>query len=150
MNDKADILISLKPKHASNVFAGKKTVELRKRRPNVEPGTKIWIYATAPIAALKGYARLEHIVTATPKEIWASYGSETGISEDEFYSYFSNSEFAHALVLSTATALKHPILLKQMREMVSGFQPPQFFCRLNGAASEMRLHSRKFIPLRVA
>jgi hypothetical protein len=49
-----EILISLKPKHAAHIFEGEKTVELRKRRPNIKPGTRIWIYATSPTAAIKG------------------------------------------------------------------------------------------------
>lgn len=149
MTDSADILISLKPKHAAHIFSGEKTVELRKRKPNVEPGTKIWIYATAPIAAIKGCARLERIITAAPHTIWRSFGHETGISKNEFDDYFWDCSVAHALILSEITALKRPLLLKRMRELVRGFQPPQFFCRLNGAVSEMRLYSRKYQPLKI-
>lgn len=148
MTDCADILISLKPKYAANVFSGTKTVELRRRRLKVDPGTSIWIYATAPISAIKGYARLERIVTAAPSTIWKTFGTKTGISKNEFDKYFFNCDVAHALVLGEIKRLKHPILLDCMREMVADFHPPQFFCRLNGAVAGMRLHSRKYQKLK--
>ncbi len=55
-----EILISLKPKHANEIFDGGKTVELRKRRPKIKPGTRVWIYATSPIAALWGLRAVGH------------------------------------------------------------------------------------------
>jgi predicted transcriptional regulator len=148
MTESADILISLKPRYAANVFSGTKTVELRKRRPNIGPGTSIWIYATAPVSALKGYARLDRIVTAAPSTIWKNFSDETGISKTEFDNYFYDCDVAHALVLSEIKRLKHPILLDCMRKMVTDFHPPQFFCRLNGAVAGMRLHSRKYQELK--
>ena len=81
MIDHDDILISLKPKHAANIFEGEKTVELRKRRPRIEPGTRIWIYATAPTAAIKGYANLVQIQSGPPSFIWKNLGVRTGISK---------------------------------------------------------------------
>jgi predicted transcriptional regulator len=148
MTDSADILISLKPKYAEDIFSGAKTVELRKRRPHVDPGTSVWIYATAPVAALKGYARLERIVTAAPSTIWKTFGDRTGISKAEFDQYFFDCDVAHALVLSEIKGLKHPILLDRMRKMVADFHPPQFFCRLNGAVAGMRLYARKYQALK--
>ena len=148
MTDPADVLISLKPKHADCIFSGNKTVELRKRRPRIEPGTSVWIYATAPIAALKGCARLERIVSGTPAAIWKEFGTSTGVSKNEFDKYFVNRKSAHALVLGDVKILKRPVRLKSMRRLVQGFHPPQFFCRLNGAAVGMRLHLRKYDEIR--
>jgi predicted transcriptional regulator len=144
MTDHADVLISVRPEHATRIFSGVKTVELRKRRPNIEPGTSVWIYATAPIAALRGYAQLERIISDTPSAIWNKFGASTGVPKSEFENYFQNRKLAHALILGQIKILKRPILLDNMRKMVEGFHPPQFFCRLNGAVAGMRLHSRKF------
>jgi predicted transcriptional regulator len=144
MNSHNDVLISIRPKYARHIFSGEKTVELRKRRPNILPGARIWIYATAPIAALKGYATLDQIASATPAEIWGRFGSRTGISKQEFDDYFLDRSIAHALVLSEIRVLERPLLLERMRAMVRGFHPPQFFCRLNGTVSGLRLNSRKY------
>lgn len=148
MNDPDEILISLKPKYADHVFDGAKTVELRKRRLHVDPGTRIWIYATAPAAAIRGYANLVHIETASPSQIWRTLGSQTGISKDEFEAYFETCEVAHALVLSDVMQMKRALPLTRIRKAVNDFQPPQFYCHLNGARKSMRLSSRKYIPVK--
>ena len=144
MIDHDEILISLKPRHATNIFDGEKTVELRKRRPNIEPGTRIWIYATSPTAAIKGYANLTQIQSGPPPLIWKNLGSQTGISKDEFDSYFQACATAHALVLADVMEMKQALSLKRIRELVDNFHPPQFFCHLNGARKTMRLSSRKY------
>jgi predicted transcriptional regulator len=138
-----DVLISLKPKHAACIFAGTKTVELRKRRPNIRPGTSVWIYATAPVATLGGYATLKRIESDSPAAIWEKFGAAAGISKVEFDEYFLHRKKAHAIVLGGVNILRNPVALNRMKEMVHGFHPPQFFCRLNGAVADMRLRSRK-------
>jgi len=148
MNDTHEILISLKPKHADHIFEGSKTVELRKRRLNVEPGTRIWIYATRPIAAIRGYANLACIKTGSPSQIWRTLGTQTGISKDEFEAYFEACEEAHALVLTEVMEMKKTLSLARIRETVSNFHPPQFYCHLNGARKSMRLSSRRYEPVR--
>ena len=149
MDDHADFLISVRPKYANCIFAGAKTVELRKRRPHILPGARIWIYATAPEAALKGYAFLDRVVTAKPSTIWERFKNRAGISKQEFDRYFATSVVAHALVLSKINILENPILLQEIKKIVRGFHPPQFFCRLNGAVSELRLNARKHHRLEI-
>jgi predicted transcriptional regulator len=143
-----EILISLKPRHAEHIFAGEKTVELRKRRLNIAPGTRIWVYATAPTAEIKGYANLVAIQTGPPSLIWKTLGSRTGISKVEFDAYFEGCDTAHALVLGDIMKMKQALPLKRIRELVSNFQPPQFFCHLNGARKTMRLSARKYEPIK--
>jgi predicted transcriptional regulator len=143
-----EILISLKPKHAAHIFEGEKTVELRKRRPNIKPGTRIWIYATSPTAAIKGYADLVQIQTGSPSLIWKSLGGCTGISKSEFDVYFEACEVAHALVLTDVMEMKQALSLSRIRELINDFHPPQFFCHLNGARKTMRLSSRKYEPIK--
>jgi predicted transcriptional regulator len=148
MIDHDEIMISLKPKHARHIFEGEKTVELRKRRPNIKPGTRVWIYATSPTAAIKGYANLVQIETGSPSHIWKTLGSRTGISKDEFDAYFEACEVAHALVLAGVMEMKQALPLRRIRELVNNFHPPQFFCHLNGARKAMRLSSRKYEPIK--
>jgi predicted transcriptional regulator len=66
-------------------------------------------------------------VSAALTEIWNKFGSQTGISRQEFDGYFKRCSIAHALVLSEIRILENPLLLERMREMVRGFHPPQFF-----------------------
>jgi predicted transcriptional regulator len=143
MNEPDEILISVKPKYANHIFEGIKTVELRKRRLRVKSGTRIWIYATAPSAAIRGYANLAYIETGSPSQIWKVLGPQTGISKKEFETYFEKCDEAHALILTNVMALKTPLPLGTIRKAVIDFQPPQFYCHLNGAGQTMGLSSRK-------
>jgi predicted transcriptional regulator len=144
MIDRSEILISVKPKYADFIFEGGKTVELRKRRPNIDPGTRIWIYSTAPVAAIRGYAELVQIRSASPCDIWDTVGGQTGISRLEYDKYFESREIAHALILSDIMFMKQALPLETIRTKVRGFHPPQFFCHLNGASTALRLSSRKY------
>lgn len=141
----SDILISVKPKFATRIFDGTKTVELRRRNLQVPAGVRIWIYSTTPVAAIIGRATLEKIIAAEPSAIWDNFGQEAAISKAEFDIYFAQREFAYALVLSGAEALQKPISLDAIKARVSIFHPPQFFWRMNGAVGKLRLNSRKFV-----
>ena len=142
MNNESDVLISIRQKYARQIFGGEKTVELRKRRPNIARGAKVWIYATSPVAALQGYANLDRVISDKPSSIWANLGRKAAISKSEFDAYFSGCDVAHALILSGIQVLDRPLPLEDMKKLVRGFHPPQFFCRLNGAATAMRLSRR--------
>jgi predicted transcriptional regulator len=148
MCDYDEILISIKPKHVIQIFSGDKTVELRKRRPNVASGARVWIYATAPIAAIKGYASLVRIKSGSPASIWGTLGAQTGVSKDEFDFYFRARDLAHALILTDVMEMKRPLPLEHIRKMIHEFHPPQFFCHLNGARQSMRLYARKYEKIR--
>lgn len=148
MNDRDEILISLKPRYAAEMFSGDKTVELRKRRPKVEIGTVVWIYVTTPVSAIRGYATVIHIETGTPALIWKTFGGKTGVSKSEFDQYFSSSRTAHALVLANVMEMKRVLPLNRIRELVGNFHPPQFFYHLNGARASMRLAHRKYLRVK--
>jgi predicted transcriptional regulator len=148
MNEPDEILISLKPKHANQIFDGIKTVELRKRRLKVDAGTRVWIYATAPIAAIRGYANLVRIEVGSPFQIWKVLGSKTGISKDEFESYFEACDVAYGLVLDDVMKMKTALPLAGVRRAVNSFHPPQFYFHLNGTKKLLRLSSRKYEPIK--
>lgn len=50
------VLISIQPKWCELIASGKKTVEVRKTAPKLEPPFKGYIYATKPKRFIKGYA----------------------------------------------------------------------------------------------
>lgn len=49
------ILITIKSEYASMIYAGMKTIELRKQTPNVPIGTPCLIYEPGPIGRVTGY-----------------------------------------------------------------------------------------------
>ena len=46
------LFIAVKPEYANKLISGKKDIELRKMKPNVQPGDYVIIYASAPVKVL--------------------------------------------------------------------------------------------------
>ncbi len=61
-----EILISIQPKWCELIVRGKKTVEIRKTKPKIEPPFKVYIYCTK---APKGWVRLDKNVQMDTKVI---------------------------------------------------------------------------------
>jgi len=131
------ILISLESRHAENIFAGSKRVELRRRTMNVSPGDTLWIYVKLPVGSIVGHAKIGKVHASSPTALWRRYGSVSGLSKQEFFAYFGEIEQGVALVLEHSTRLRSSLSLDVLRQLDEGFQPPQFFARLT---SEHPLH----------
>jgi predicted transcriptional regulator len=123
------LLISLEERHAFNILAETKLVELRRRRMHVNSNDVVWMYVKQPIAAIVGYAIVDFAETAKPKEIWDVYGAVSGLSKDEFIKYFSDTSSGMVLGLKTPRTLMRPIPLTTLRKTSLRFHPPQFYCR---------------------
>lgn len=130
MRNDEHILISLTPRHAENIFAGHKLVELRRRTMHITPGTKAWIYVKLPIGAIIGRVTIRDIHNSTPASLWRRFGLVSGLSRSEFFDYFSGVTNGIALELEDVKELRHSVSLTTLREASGGFQPPQFFIRL--------------------
>lgn len=130
MHSKEHILISLEPRHAENIFSGRKRVELRRRTMNVSPGATLWIYVKLPVGSIVGRAKIEKVHVSSPSALWRRYGAVSGLSRHEFFEYFDGADQAVALVLEESTRLRSSLPLEALRRVAEGFQPPQFFARL--------------------
>ena len=128
-----NILISLENRHSENIFSGKKKVELRRRKMNVEVGALVWIYVKQPIGQIVGCARISQVINSSPRKIWDKHQAVSGLSKKEFFEYFLGSDHATALVLDRCSKLASGIRLADLRKLETGFHPPQFFTRLPNA-----------------
>lgn len=120
------LLLSIRPHYAESIMNGTKRAEVRRQRPSVEPGTPAIIYATQPVAAVIGSARITQIHQGTPAEIWASHHHQMHLSRDEYDDYLSGAATAHVLILADPRPLSAPITLKEMRA-ASSFRPPRSY-----------------------
>jgi predicted transcriptional regulator len=130
MGNGEHILISLAARHADNIFAGRKQVELRRRIMHVEPGTIVWIYVKLPIGSIIGRVKVVSVHASSPATLWRRFGPISGLSRSEFFDYFNGVEQGVALVLEDAERLPSSLSLEALREIDDSFQPPQFFVRL--------------------
>jgi predicted transcriptional regulator len=137
--NKTHIVISVKAKYAVQILAGNKTVELRRRRVHVEPGSRVWIYVTAPEARVAAVATVSQVVTGRPHTIWRQHRASVGVSWAEFEAYFTDCESACAIILCDVQAIAPALHLSELRRKSKRFHPPQFFKRLQAGSAELRL-----------
>ena len=130
MNEDQHILISLASRHADKIFSGQKQVELRRRPMCVAPGATVWIYVKLPGGSIVGRARIEAVHASSPATLWRRFGLVSGLSREEFFSYFAGVKKGFALVLEGAQRLRKSFSLETLRRAAKRFQPPQFFIRL--------------------
>lgn len=126
-----NIMISLESRYADGILSGNKIYELRRRRFNVEEGSRIWLYSKKPLGAVVGFATIRRIHGSSLAAIWRKYGALTGVTRKEFFAYFSGKESAYAIELAEQHRLKFPLSLEEIRCVSPGFQPPQFFKKLS-------------------
>lgn len=127
-----EAIISIRPNFAEAILAGVKTVELRRRIPLVEVGTRLWIYATRPKGAIVGSAIVGGIIKSTPETVWNYCSEQAGISLEDFDRYFDGAKEAIAISLTFVHRVK-PIEISQLRIMREGFHPPQVIAKLSSA-----------------
>jgi predicted transcriptional regulator len=133
--DTTDVIISIHPNYAYAILAGKKTVELRRRVPDLSSGTRLWIYATRPVGAVIGVATIEAVARAHPTTIWKKHGNGAAVDYASFKAYFTG---AHEAVAISMASMRHvgPIRIDQLREIRDNFHPPQVLTRLTASESE--------------
>jgi predicted transcriptional regulator len=124
------LLLSVHPPFAESILAGTKTAEVRRQRPSVNPGTLIIIYATKPVGAIVGTARISEISSGSPEEMWKDHCAEIGISREEFDGYLDGVSSAYILGITRVQHLVPLLTLEQMRE-AAAFQPPQGYRYVN-------------------
>lgn len=113
--------------YAELLLNGDKTVELRRIRPQAEPGTLVIVYATSPLRAVLGTCIVKTIGTEAPNVIWDLHGPKTGIPRRDFDTYFQGSRRAVAITVTNPRRLAQPIPLDALREDLGSFTPPQSF-----------------------
>lgn len=120
----AGVLVSLKPEFASAIAEGRKTVELRRRFPDVTPGAWLIIYTTQPVGAVVGMARIEKVAVGSITGVWRNHGADAAITRRRYRSYFASSPQAIAIVLGEFVPFG-PLDLDELRALFPGFCAPQ-------------------------
>jgi len=119
------LLLSIRPRHAEAILAGTKTVEVRRRRVVATPGTRLILYATAPIKAVVATATLASTTIARVDEGWAAFSDRIGLERQELEAYAKGVDAAF-LLLVDVRRLPVPVTLEELREDLP-FRPPQSY-----------------------
>lgn len=128
------LLLSIRPQYAEAILAGRKTVELRRRRPQLEEGERVLIYSSGGTRALVGAFVTKGVVQANPKELWRAFGQAAGISREAFTTYFAGKETGVAISVEGAWRAPEAVDLDDLRLLWPGFMPPQSYRYMDAAS----------------
>lgn len=118
-----DLWLSLHPKWAEAIVEGRKTAELRRRAPRVEPGATAVLYATAPQCAVIGTAEILSINLLDIGSLWTEFGRRSAVSRSQFFEYFEGTSLGCAIELTGVQRSPRPVTLTSLREL--GLEPAQ-------------------------
>jgi len=120
------LFIAVKPEYANKLISGQKDIELRKKKPSVQPGDYVIIYASAPIKAVLGFGKVKTIIECTPECLWERYSNRLGINEQSYFSYYDGYHKAIGIEFDMIKSVM-PIGLEELRRVDPNFQPPQIY-----------------------
>jgi predicted transcriptional regulator len=122
-----DVLVSIRPFYASKILDGHKTVELRRKFPEVSAiGATALIYSSSPVSAIVGCARIKHVLKLPVSRIWREHGAAACISKDEFYAYFAGLRYGFAIFFENVQSLKKQLKATDLAAQF-GIVPPQSY-----------------------
>lgn len=122
-----DFVLSIKPEYATRIVDGVKTVELRRRFPyGTVTGARLYVYASAPIQALIGYATIATVERLAIDDIWSRYRAVAHIAREDFEAYFHGLGTGYVIRLDSPVRLANPVGLPILKVELD-FTPPQSF-----------------------
>lgn len=122
------LFFSIKPRFATEILAGRKTVELRRTRPrSVRDGSLVVVYASSPMRAVIGTFEVDRVVSACPELLWDEVAAHAGLSREEYDAYFDGAQEAVAIFVRSPGRAGAPYSLAAIRRECPSFHPPQAF-----------------------
>ena len=121
------VLMSIKPMYADLIFAGTKTIELRRVCPKVEPGDLVLVYVSSPRMALVGGFEVAGIVSGKPLALCKKWQERSGVEKETFLHYFQGAATAYGILIGRTWQFESATELKTLRRRKGGFHPPQSY-----------------------
>jgi len=121
------LLLSIRPKYADQIFAGKKTVELRRVKPKLSTGDTVLVYVSSPTKALIGGFEVDKVIESSPDNLWTKVHNIAGVTEEEFTNYYVGSELACGIFIKKSWHFKAPLALENLQKKWANFHPPQSY-----------------------
>ena len=107
------IVLAIKPKYVKQILCGNKKYEFRHKRciHNIDG---IYIYETSPISSIVAYMYIDDIVEGSPEIVWKMTNKYSGISEEEYYKYYTNRDIAYAYCIQEVITFSPPLSLEDL------------------------------------
>lgn len=94
-----EVIISIKPEYALAIIKGWKRIEFRKSKPDIEVGTRCYIYASAPYKMIIGYFIYWGCVIRQKDKLWEKVQSIAGITKEEYDAYYKKQDLAYGWII---------------------------------------------------
>lgn len=133
--DKAAILISIRPRHVADILAGRKTAEVRRTKPSAASGSLVLIYATTPVQQVVATCVLDGVRTGGADRLWRSHGAAACLTRKQMRDYLRGAAQPTVLLLDQVSELVRPVTLDRMRKIIPSFHPPQTYRFLGARAT---------------
>lgn len=125
-----DALLSIKPKWASLILEGKKTVELRKQWTKSDDIERIYLYASSPVKKIVGWIELDRAVCEDVEGLKRDTEHFSQVPSKDFDAYYQGKATGWGLFIRNAVKIK-PVPLDAVAK-----RPPQSWMRLFKEQSE--------------
>lgn len=119
------IVLPIHSCYANEIYAGRKQFEFRKHLASKQVDT-IFLYETKPVGKITGYANVSGYLQTSKQTLWEITKHKSGISQQQYNSYFRLRDNASAYCLGTAFKAKQAFSLAD----VGLNTPPQSFVYL--------------------
>jgi predicted transcriptional regulator len=122
------VLLSIKPKYVKEILSGAKQYEFRKQIFKNESAKTVFIYSSSPQKKIVACFHVGKIVEGHPDYLWEQYCDVSGLSEREFFEYFSDRDTGYAIRIEDLETFTEPV---DPHEVFDRFVAPQSFCYVN-------------------
>ena len=91
------LFLPIHPRWALAILDGSKRWELRTKRPSVETGDVVVLYATSPLRAVVGSFKVGEIVSGEPDAVWRAVRGEIASTRAGYVEIFGEAPVVHAI-----------------------------------------------------
>lgn len=116
-------LLSIKPRFADAILAGRKKVEFRKVRFTKAP-KYIVLYVSTPIRQVIAFCEVVEVQEHTVLGLWRKHRGRGGIEYDEFLAYYNGRKRGYGIIVGAVWKLHRPASLQDLGARST---PPQNF-----------------------
>lgn len=122
-----NIFISIHPVYADKIMEGVKTIELRRRFPELDGmQARLFVYSTHPVKSLIGYAEIKDVHHMPIRKIWSSFSNKAHIEKEDFTRYFKGVDYGYAVELKNPIKFSSPVPINFLMENY-GIAAPQSY-----------------------
>jgi len=119
------VLLSIKPKYVKEILSGAKQYEFRKQIFKNDSVETVFIYSSSPQKKIVACFRVGNIVEGHPDYLWEQFCDVSGLSEREFFEYFSDRDTGYAIQIEDLEPFSEPV---DPHHVFERFIAPQSFC----------------------